>query len=664
MAKYPCVFIALAAFAVGQSKPPDDLTQASLEQLMNIEVTSVSKKGQQLSKTAAAVFVITADDIRRSGFNSLPEVLRLAPGVQVARTESGTWAISIRGFNDDFANKILVLIDGRSVYNAIFGGILWQFEQVPLESIERIEVIRGPVAAMWGSNAINGVINVITKPAASTQGGLATVEAGTEKETTDGLRYGGQIGENASYRIGGEFARHDPYIDSIGVQDSQHSFTNGGVDFRLDWKLTPSDTLSILAEGYEYSLGHPLINPSPADLNPAEVDAQEKSSAWSVTGQWDRTISDTSSVQLLASVTGVHSGDANLPADFWIADLDFHYHVALGKRNDVIWGISVREEQYRLTPHLTWSLAERVYNRNHAELFAEDEIALVPEKLTFIAGVRWGWNDVTGFETQPTARLLWTPAPKLATWAAVSQAVRIPDLVTLGIDSFLGTTPIQPGLVGLLELKGDPKARSEPMIAYEAGQRVQAGTRVSFDLSAFYNDYRRFSCQTNLAPYFVPPMGADSAYLEIPIQFSDGCRAVSYGAELSTTWKVSDRWRLIGGYSWLRVHVHPEDGQSIQLAHYEGTSPHQQSLLRSELDLTRRIQFDTALYVYGAMPEIGIPRQIRPDARLAWKLSRSVELSAGVQDALRPYAAEFLSTRIMESLQIHRNFYGKMIWRF
>lgn len=193
---------------------------------------------------------------------------------------------------------------------------------------------------------------------------------------------------------------------------------------------------------------------------------------------------------------------------------------------------------------------------------------------------------------------------------------------------------------------------------------MQAGTRTSFDLSAFYNDYRRFSCQVNLSPYFVPATGGDSAYLEIPIQFSDGCRAVSYGAELSTTWKVSDRWRLIGGYSWLRVHVHPEDGTSIQLAHYEGTSPHQQSLLRSELDLTRRIQFDTALYVYGAMPEIGIRRQIRPDARLAWKVSRNVELSAGVQDALRPYTAEFLSTRIMESLQIHRNFYGKMMWRF
>ncbi len=664
MAKCVWILVTLAVFAAGQPAQPDDLTQATLEQLMNIQVTSVSKKGEQLSRTAAAVFVITAEDIRRSGFNSLPEVLRLAPGVQVARAESGTWAISIRGFNDDFANKILVLIDGRSVYNAVFGGILWQFEQVPLESIERIEVIRGPGAAMWGSNAINGVINVITKPAAQTQGGLATAEAGTEKETTNGVRYGGQIGDNASYRISGAFARHDPYVDSNGAEDSQHSFTNGGVDFRLDWKPTPSDTLSILAQAYEYSLGHPLLDPSPANLNPAEVDAQEKSSAWSVTSQWDHTVSDASSLQLLASVSGLHSGDANLPVDVRIADLDFHYHVALGKRNDVIWGISVREEQYRLTPHLTWNLAERVYNRNHAELFAEDEMALVPEKLTFIAGVRWGWNDVTGFETQPTARLLWTPAPKLTTWAAVSQAVRTPDLVTLGIDAFLGSTPIQPGLVGLLELKGDPKAESEPMIAYEAGQRVQVGKRVSFDLSGFYNDYRRFSCEVNLSPYFVPATGGDAAYLELPIQFSDGCRAVSYGAELSTTWKVSDRWRLIGGYSWLRVHVHPKDSQSIQLAHYEGTSPHQQSLLRSELDLTRRIQLDTALYVYGAMPQIGIPRQIRPDARLGWKISRNVDLSVGVQDATRPYAAEFLSTRLMEILQIHRNFYGKLTWRF
>lgn len=420
MAKYLCVFIALAAFAKGQSNPPDDLTQATLEQLMNIEVTSVSKKGQQLSKTAAAVFVITAEDIRRSGFNSLPEVLRLAPGVQVARTESGTWAVSIRGFNDDFANKILVLIDGRSVYNAIFGGILWQFEQVPLESIERIEVIRGPVAAMWGSNAINGVINVITKPAANTQGGLVSVEAGSEKETTDGSRYGGQIGADASYRISGQIGRQDPFRDSSGAPDTQHSFTNGGMDFRLDWNPTPSDALSFLAQGYSESLGRPNTSASPVNPNAPEMDAQEISSTWSVQGQWDRAMSETSSLQLLASVSGTHSGDANLPADFMITDLDFHYRIALGSRNDVIWGFSGREEQYRLSPEPNFSFAQRVYNRNHAELFAQDEIALVPEKLTFIAGVRWGWNDVTGFETQPTARLLWTPAPKLATWVAAS----------------------------------------------------------------------------------------------------------------------------------------------------------------------------------------------------------------------------------------------------
>ena len=664
MAKRACVVLVLAGLAAGQTDRPNDLTQASLEQLMNVEVTSVSKKEQRLSQTAAAVFVITAEDIRRSGLNSLPEALRLAPGVQVARAESGTWAISIRGFNDDLSNKILVLIDGRSVYNAVFGGIRWQLEQVPLENIERIEVIRGPAAATWGSNAMNGVINVITKPAAQTQGGLVSVEAGSEKETITGLRYGGQMGDSATYRISGQFARQDPFVDLAGVQDSTHSFTNGGLDFRLDWKLAASDDLTILAQGYASSLGHPTISPSPANLNPPEVDVQEVSSAWSVLGRWDHQVSERSSFELQAAVSETNSGDANLPTQFVIAALDFHHRIALGSRNDLVWGVSIGQEDYWLSYRPSFHLAERLSSRDHYELFGEDEIALVPDKLSLVAGVRWGWNDATGFETQPGIRLIWTPTPKLATWASVSQAVRTPDLITRGADAYMNTFPVQPGLTGLVEFKGDPRAESEPMIAYELGQRVQAGRRLSLDLTGFFNNYRRISCAVIGTPYFVPPMNGDPPYLEQPIQVTDGCRAQSYGAEGSATWQASERWRLVGSYSWLRVHMYPQPGQSINSADYDGSSPNHQWQMRSELDLTRRIQFDTALYVYGQMPGIGLGRQIRPDARVGWKVTRSLELSAGVQDALRPYQAEFLSTRVRESLMFHRNIYGKLTWRF
>jgi iron complex outermembrane recepter protein len=664
MTKRLAISITLAAVAWGQTDRPDDLTQASLEQLMNIEVTSVSKKGQQLSKTAAAVFVITAEDIRRSGLDSLPEVLRLAPGVQVARTESGAWAVGIRGFNDDFSNKLLVLLDGRSVYNSLFGGVLWQFEQVPLENIERIEVIRGPGAAMWGSNAINGVINVITKPASQTKGSMVSVEGGSQKETVGESRFGGQIGDDASYRISGQFGSQDPFRTLSGVPDTQHSFTSGGMDLRLDWNVTPSDSLTILAQGYSDSMGRPNSTATPANLNAPVVDAQEVSEAFSVVGDWNRTISERQSLELLGSVSETHSGDADLPGNFLIADLDLHYRVALGSRNDLVWGFNGREEQYRLSPEAGFSLPQKIFNRNHFEGFAEDEIALAPDKLSLIAGARWGWNNVTGFETQPTVRLLWTPAPNVASWAAVSQAVRTPDLVTMEIDAYMAAVPVAPGVVGLVELKGNPKAESEPMIAYEAGQRFAAGQRLSVDLTGFYNDYRRISCQVYLNPFFVAPAGGDSGYLDIPVQFEDSCRAQSVGAEMSATYKASDRWRLIGGYSWLRLHEQGEPGQSVNLARDIGSSPHNQWLMRSELDLTKRLQLDTALYVYGAMPEVGIARQIRPDARLGWKISRKLELSAGVQDALQPYHAEFLSTRLSETLVVHRNIYGKLTWRF
>jgi iron complex outermembrane recepter protein len=303
-------------------------------------------------------------------------------------------------------------------------------------------------------------------------------------------------------------------------------------------------------------------------------------------------------------------------------------------------------------------------SRHLLEAFVEDEIALVPDKLSFTGAVRWGLNNVTGFTVQPTARLMWTPASRLASWAAVSQAVRTPDLTMSEMNAFLGSVPVQPGLAGLIELQSDAHAGNEPMLAYEIGQRVQASKRLSVDLTAFYNDYRKVGCQLNLAPYLVGPSGADPAYLDIPIQFSDGCRAESFGAEASVTWNAASRWRLIGGYDWLRVHIHPESGATTNFAQYEGSSPHHQSLARSELDLSRRLEFDTALYFDGAMPENAIPRQYRVDARLGWKISHSLELSAGVQDGMRPYHTEFYSTRVMESLLVHRNFYGRLTWRF
>jgi iron complex outermembrane recepter protein len=329
MATRAGIFLIIAATVFGQSRP-DDLTQASLEQLMNIEVTSVSKKEQPLSKTPAAAFVITAEDIRRSGLSSLPEVLRLAPGVQVARSESGTWAVSIRGFNDDFSNKLLVLIDGRSVYNDVYGGTMWQMEMVPLEEIERIEVIRGPVAAMWGGNAINGVINVITRPASETQGGMVKAEAGTQSETTNGLRYGGAIGD-AFYRVSAQYGQQAPFREMSGAPDTIHGFSNASVNFRLDWKAAPADSVTIEGVAYADSLGHPVIDPTPSNPFPAEVDAKEQSTNWSTMGRWRHTVSETSNFELEVTTEDTHSGDANVPVSFFRTDLDFRHRMELGK---------------------------------------------------------------------------------------------------------------------------------------------------------------------------------------------------------------------------------------------------------------------------------------------------------------------------------------------
>ncbi len=647
-----------AAFAAAQADRPRDLTEMSIEELMSIELTSVSKKSQPLNKTAASAFVITSEDIRRSGMNSLPEVLRLAPGVQVARAESGIWAISIRGFNDDFSNKLLVLIDGRTVYNELYGGVFWQLQQMPLEDIDRIEVIRGPVAAMWGANAVNGVVNIITKSAADTQGGFVQAEAGSESETTTSARFGGRIGAHATYRASGRYTNHDP-LSTGGRPASPDGWSDTSADFRIDWNRG-RDTVSFTGQAYRGSVPHPVFDPSPSNPFPAIVNAVEQSSTGSLLGRWQHPISESSSFELRASFAETHSGDANVPAKFHIADVDFQHRFALGDRNDILWGVSLRQADYHVTPQPTFSVTPSRSSRDRATFFAEDEIAVVPDKLTFIAAAQVSWDQVSHLQLQPTARLLWTPTSKLMTWTAVSEAVRTADLIERGFDAILGSAPVGPHLAGLIELKGNPSVKSEPMISYEAGQRYMATKHISLDLSAFYNDYHSVDCNISLAPFIT----GDPAYLEIPLSFSNQCRAQSYGAELSATWNAASHWRLIGGYSLLHVHAHPPEGQSANIAQLQGSSPIHQFSVRSELDLTRRLQFDTAIYYYGAMPQIGIPQYTRGDARLGWSISRTVELSAGIQDALRPYHAEFLSTRVQEALEVHRNIYGKLTWRY
>jgi iron complex outermembrane recepter protein len=661
----PAFALALMALpSLAQQLRPQDLADASLEQLMNIQVTSAGKKAQSLRTTAASAYVISAEDIRRSGMQSLPELLRLAPGVQVARLESGAWAISIRGFSDQYADKLLVLVDGRSVYNEAYGGVFWEMQEMAVADIERIEVIRGPAAAMWGPNAVNGVINILTKPAESTQGGLANAEGGSASQSVQSVRWGGALGNHAFYRTTARNATYDP-LTTLGGLAPSRGWNHRSLAFRMDWNPDTSDQVSVSGQGTDSTQGHVFGPTTPSNPFPARQDALDRSFGGSTAVSWQHTFRNGSTLDTRGSFEHIDHGDLTLPLTYDDTQIEMKYHMALGSRQDVIWGVDYVGAGYRFGNGGPIKMNPPHSILNEYSTFLEDEISLLPDRLSFVAGAYVGHNPFSGLEVQPTGRLLWTPASNLAVWAAVSRAVSTPSLLTRGVDVYASAFPMPP-LVGLVHLTGNPGYRSTPTLSYEAGQRMEIGRHLSLDASLFFTVYHRLDSQIPLAPALVPPGAGSPPYIEIPFVVDNARHGRSYGGELSATWKVASRWRLTGGYSWLNLATQPYSAASGALpSQGEAGSPRNQWTVRSYLDLTRRLEFDCALYFYGRMPEAHVPENLRGDARLAWRAGEHWELGAGVQDAFNPDQVEYYATRLQNSLtQVHRNAYAAITWKF
>ncbi len=410
-----------------QPDPLHQLKQLSLEQLMNIEVTSVAKKEQKVGETAAAIFVITQEEIRRSGVTSIPEALRLAPGVTVSRIDGNSWAIGVRGFGSGLSRSVLVLIDGRSVYTPLFAGVYWDVQDTLLEDIDRIEVIRGPGGTIWGANAVNGVINIITKSATETQGLLATAGGGSEEKGFGSLRYGGKIGEDFSYRVHGKGFRRDgqftPHLSD--VDDWQMG--QGG--FRTDWSLSERDKLTFQGDIYKgYSGLRTQVSSFSAPFSTI-VERDTDLSGMNLLGRWNRTLSETSNLALQIYYDRTFRREPTFQEERNTVDFDFQHRFKIAGRQELIWGLG-----YRFTKGDTESVPTLVISpRNRADnlfsAFLQDEIVLVEDLLRLTVGSKFEHNDYTGFEFQPSGRLLWTPAARHVLWASFSRAVRTPSRV-------------------------------------------------------------------------------------------------------------------------------------------------------------------------------------------------------------------------------------------
>jgi len=644
------------------AQPPADLSEASLETLMNMEVSSPGRKDQKLSQTAGAIYVVTQEDIRRSGVTSIPDVLRMVPGLQVAQIDASQWAVTCRGFNGRFADKMLVMIDGRTIYNNLFGGVYWEQNDVPLEDIERIEVIRGPGATMWGANAVNGVINIITRPAQETQGFLVTSGGGNADRGFGSVRYGGELGDNASYRLYTRYFDRGPFetVNSQEAHDGWDSAQGGG---RMDWKISERDSLSVEGEVYR-DRGQETIYPDYPEntLSAPLADSLDTSGGYAL-ARWKRQISDRSGMALQFSFSEENRGEGFGVADTRILDLDFQQHFTASSRHDLMWGLEFtaygdhfESRRISVEPSTFVQFLPASVIQPFASGFLQDEIALLPERLTLTLGTKLERDVYMGLGAQPSARLLWAPTSRQSLWAAVSRAVRPP---ARGERDLLLEFEAAPGVLGTLS---GPNFQPQTALAYEAGYRNQPARWVTLDLAAFFCNYRDLRSMEIGAPSLVQ---APAPYILLPLTFGNNAAGHTYGIELATDWSLTRRWRVTGNYSWFRYVLDRADLGPESLPYdVEGSSPAHQVQFRSQWDVARKLTFDTNVYFVSALPAIGVPAYVRTDARLGWHVTRAAELSLGGQNLLDGRHLEFISNDYVLSSEPGRTAYLKVTWAF
>jgi iron complex outermembrane receptor protein len=629
-----CALFLLVCPAVAQTPdtlpPPGALKRLSLEQLMDVEVTSVSRRPEKLSTTASAIQIITGEDIRRSGASSIPEALRLAPNLQVAQVSATQWAVTARGFNNTLANKLLVLVDGRTVYTPLYAGVFWDVQNLPLDAVDRIEVVSGPGGTLWGANAVNGVINIITRSANDTQGLLAEGGAGTELHGFGAVRYGGRSSSGFAYRVYGHGFGRGSSVRPDGT-DPRDSWGMGQGGFRMDWKPGTADGFTLQGDYYD---GRPDTDGS----------GRTVARGGNALGRWTRTLSEGSDLQLQVYYDrSWRDFGSGLTEDLSTYDLDGQHRFQLGRRQEVVWGLSARlmHDDTRSDTSFAFVPATRTLQLYGG--FVQDEIALSGDRLRLSLGSKFEHNSYTGFEVQPSARLAWTPAPHHTVWAAVSRAVRTPSRIDR--DFFLFLAPSVPVLVG-------GNIQSEKLVAYELGWRAQPRPRVSLSVSTFYNVYD----DLRTAEAGPPPTG-------IPIMLGNGLKGHAYGAELAAVYQVSDRWRLRGGYTFLKKDLSLKPGSTdLNGGRGEGNDPEHQFLIQSSADLPGRLELDAVLRFVDVLPAPRTPSYAGLDLRLGWNATEHLELAVVGQNLLYGRRAEFVTTSAA-TREVQRGVYGRITWR-
>jgi iron complex outermembrane receptor protein len=650
--------MAPAATAIAQTREKD-LANTSLEELMNIEITSASHKEQRAADVPASVDVITQEDIRRSGMTTVPELLRLVPGVQVAQINSNKWAVTVRGFNNLFADKLLVLVDGRTVYDRLNSGLFWESLDIPLDQIDRIEIIRGPGGATWGANAVNGVINIVTKSAASLPGGAVSIGAGTFDGVHAAARYGGTLG-GVAYRVYAQGAAHrESQIDATtSAEDQWQSHTQG---FRLDWTAGRSAFAATgsATHGKLRALFREPTGPVPA--------AKPVFSVWSGTeqynllGRWTRHRDNGATIQAQSSIDYRHNDDGPAPTQINF-DLDAQYHTVLWARHDVVVGGGYRVVDERVRGSFTFSIDPAEAVNSVIKVFAQDEIA-IGRRVYLTLGTKLERDSYAGWALQPTARMMFRLPSQQHVWAAVSRAVRTPSLGDVSVRNNFTSFVGQGGLPVVVGAIGNPAFRSEEVLTTEAGYRREIGSVLSVDVTAFVSRYDKLKTSEPLPPRM--ELAPAPAHLFIPVQFGNLLEATASGVEVAAHWAPAGWWRLDGGWSTFHLSPHRSAASGdVAAASYDGNAPRAQWQMRSAFSLARGVEVDAMVFHVGALRNIGIAAYTRADARLQVPLARGLFLSFVGQNLFDSEHREYGGTgAIVVPTLIPRSASIRLVWK-
>ena len=632
------------------------LLSLSLEDLSNVTVTSVSKKSEPENEAAAAVFVISQEDIRRSGAINIPEALRMVPGLSVAQSGANNWTVASRGFNSQFSNKLLVLMDGRTIYSPLFSGVIWDSQDVMMEDIDRIEVIRGPGATLWGANAVNGVINIITKNAKDTQGGLATAIAGNQM-SGGAVRYGAPIGDDGYVRT---YAKYNDYASQYNTDgsDAGDSWRKQQAGFRSDLKISSKDKLTIQGDLYSIDEDDSFLFP---DLNSAVLYSPSKGfklSGGNVLTRWEQKQSGKSETSLQAYFDNATSETLFFNDKANTADIEFQ-HVWTGwDRQEFIWGGGYRFINDSNDPSSAqYALAPKTRNDSLYNVFLQDRIEIIPDKVFLTLGSKFEHNDYSGFEVQPSARMSWVPSYTQTLWGAISRAVHTPS--RFDADGQLSYATLPPTLAvplpTLVASLGNDNLDSEELIAYELGYRFQPTKNLSVDIATYYNDYDKLNIDTLGDPIIF------GTHVYQPLIAQNANKASSFGGEFLVRYDVTSSWRLAGAYTYIDLKF---DDKSKIVSSFVGKTPKHMFNLRSTYLFQNRLEMNNALYTVSNLHGIDVPGYFRFDTKFSYPLTDSINISLVGQNLLDERHKEFSSFLYQNQAEIGRSVYGGVSYKF